>query len=775
MSDTPNDTTPPAQVAQYVQSESTNDSHNVTTTFADDTIGSTASIDKRAYSIHRKVGSGKEAPATDSISSFLERPNNAGSGTFTASDTGVIFSTDLNGSILSSLKKNRMAYIYGLRFDLKVTLQINADRFQAGRYIVGFLPYGGGYNASQINTWYAMHMANLTTITQLPHVEIDFAKQTHVTLEIPWTYTLPFVEYSTPGTGFTTPYGKLFIIPYVPLIPGGGGSSVPWTLWTSLQNVQLASVTVNQMDVGTKEAKQEDIGPVTQVLTRVAKATGVLGEIPILGPWASQVSWLSSIAARSASYMGWSKPTALAAPGRMHRQVLPFSGSSDVAAYPHTLGVMSTNSVQSHTGVGNTDYDEMSIDFIKNQYAYFTTVNWTTSITAGTTLQSLSHRLDDKYVIWSKGFATTPVCFLVNLFNYWRGGLIFRFKLVKTEFHRGRLMVAYSPYAFSLADSTFTYANSELVFREIIDVSTTSEFEVCVPYMIAKNWTLQTGNAGMLMLFVENALTAPPTVSNTVPIIIEVKGAPDLEFAAPLNTSLELYAPSTNQMADAYVVTPCIKLGVSSEYTDVTPFTMGEKVTSLRQLVKRMSGYSCSITSISAGNGIQLPGYATWVTTQGSTTAGALFRSNTGCDIINLVQGLYLFTTGSMRFMVYAKSAAQIGVDIEAIPTSSDAVKLVTSTSQAYNKTLIDPKIEGVVDIQLPVWQPGLARAFMDHMTGSNLATIINKVYGDACAATIRSIDATEVVPFQVYRAVGEDYNAFGWCGVPAMVLSTTT
>lgn len=776
MTDTPNETEPPSAVGQYVQHESTNDSHNITTTFADDTIGSSAHIENRSYSVHAKIGRGKQAPATDSISSFLERPSSAGSGVFTSSDTGVIFSADLNGTLLSTLKRNRMAYIYGMRFDLKFTLQINADRFQAGRYIMGFLPYGGGYTAAQRTAWYAMHMANLTTITQLPHVEIDFAKETHVTLTIPYTYTLSYLEYSTNSTTFKTPYGVLFIIPYYPLIPGSGGSQVPYTVWASLQAVQLASVSVNQMaSVGDKEAQAQDIGPLTSVLAKVSRATGVLGSIPVLGPWASQVSWLSEILASSASYMGWSKPTALAAPLRMHRQVLPFSGSSDVAAYPHTLGVMSTNSVISHTGVGNTEHDEMSIDFIKSQYAYISTINWTSANTAGTNLQTFGHRLDDKYVSWSKGFAATPICFLANLFTYWRGGIIFRFKLVKTEFHRGRLMVAYSPLSYATTDANFTYANSELIFREIIDISTTSEFEVCVPYMVAKNWTTQTATAGTMLLFVENQLTAPPTVSSTVPIIVEVKGASDLEFGAPTNTIMELYAPSTNQMADPYVATPCITLGVSSPQPDIAAYTMGEKVTSLRQLVKRMSGLFSSVSSIPASNSLQLPGYSVWVTTQAATTAGALSRPNTGCDIINLIQGLFLFTTGSMRFMVYAKSAAQLGVDIEASPTTTDPIRTVTTYYNWYNKTLVSPAIEGVIDIQLPVWQPGTARAFVDHITGSNIATPINTQYGDACAATIRSIDPAEVVPVSVYRTVGEDYNAFGWCGVPAMVLSTTT
>lgn len=776
---TPNDAAPITAVGSYITTPATDDSHGPTTKFADDTIGVDAHSGPREYATVNRYAQSRKAPATDRLVDYLSRPSVITSGSFTSSDSGVLYYTSV-ASVMNSLKSARLSNQQAIKFDLKFTLQVNADRFQCGRYILGILPMAGGApgGGNPNAAWYAMHMANLTTITQLPHVEIDLSKQTHATINYPFTYIAPALEFSAASPAFGCEYARVFIMPYSALVPGTGGSTADYTLWGSFENVELFSTTINQMgDISTKEAKAQNIGPISGPLAKFSVATGILGEIPLLGPYAQSVSWISDIMSRSAKAMGWSKPLNQEAPSRMIRQVLPFSAVSDVSDNGRPLGVMSTNSVVADPQIGNPKFDEMSIDFIKSRWAYYATLNWPVSSTSGTNLLSYDMDPSDFSTTWSKGFAMTPVCFLASYFGYWRGGLKFRFKIVKTEFHRGRLLIAFSPSSINKTSSTFTYGNTELVFREIVDISTTSEFEICVPYMIPRAWLASGQSMGRLMMFVENALTAPTSVANQVSIIVEVCGDDDFRVSCPIEyCPVDVYAPSTNQMADPYVATPCFKLGVSAPDVGVEAYTIGEEFTSLRQWIKRLDHLA-----VAAGNPLgtsaithTVRGYSHWCDTQAATTAGAINRPEMISNWFNVFAFFYQFNTGSVRIKMMSDVDTKQIAWVNSRP--SNFYNYTTSAGSNYQrtKTITPSTIEGVIDYQLPVWQPMLARSVIDHMEGSNLSSNINDQRGNVTSLNFSQPYQSGNVNYLMFRSAGDDYNMFNWVGIPALILSTT-
>lgn len=71
----------------------------------------------------------------------------------------------------------------------------------------------------------------------------------------------------------------------------------------------------------------------------------------------------------------------------------------------------------------------------------------------------------------------TPVAGLANVFAYYRGSLIFTFKLAKTRFHTGRLLIAFSPgtdIVDLLGNRSTTAVNSmtttNYLHREFVDI-----------------------------------------------------------------------------------------------------------------------------------------------------------------------------------------------------------------------------------------------------------------------------------------------------------------
>ena len=609
MSETRNDVAPPETSGTAEVRPTTDSSQNPTTKFADDSVGYDATL--AHLSVRDPFSKLITAPASQTIIDYLQRPSIITSGSFAATDAGILWIGDVT-ALFTPSKQPRITNIYTWRADFELTLQVNADRFQQGRYILGWLPIGGALapgitgNALQ---WRNMHTCNLTKITQLPHVEIDLATQTHVSLKIPYTSVYPMSTWSTTNASSDFGLGPVFIIPYSPLNPGSGGSSTcGYTLLGSFANVSLGAASVNQADDGSLEARAQKIGPISSVLRKVSMASSLFNDVPLIGGYARNVSWFAKVAAKSAAYWGFSKPLAIAAPTRVDRKVTAFNAVSDVAHYAKPLGISSENSVSFPSSVP-VDVDEMDISYIVSHPAYLASFTWTTALASGNILANVNVTPQGS-VTWSKGVVHTPLSFVHNQFYRWRGGIRYRFKMVKTAFHRGRLVVAFYP---GINGTAGTLSTSEMVFREIVDVSLTSEFEVCCPYLLPTPWRSAGQSMGVLHIYVLDPLVAPTTVSTSVTILMEVSADTDMQFAAPATWLYEPYCPSTAQAGgEEYTETPCFVLGpkASSPNDMLTAQTSGETVKSIRQLLKRNWHIGSSQAPVGGANYIQAFPYA---------------------------------------------------------------------------------------------------------------------------------------------------------------------
>jgi hypothetical protein len=656
---------------------------------------------------------------------------------------------------------------------------VNADRFQQGRYILGWCPLGGGYNSVDHvfkTAYYNSRFINLTTITQLPHVELDLAKQTSVTLKIPYSSIFPMLEWSSNAALPSAYLGDVFVFPYSALTPGSGGTSCAFTLWASLQNVTIGSASANQSgDMSTREAKAYGVGPISNVFGRISKASAILGPIPIVGEWARNVSWLSNLVAGSAAALGWSKPLNQEAPNRVSRTVNPYAANYDNTSTAKPLGLSSVNSVIPHNGVASTNADEMSFDFIKQQYAYLERFNWSVS----DPIQMPVYTKDVTYVQYtaaSKGRTYIPYSFIAQNFTKVRGGVRMRFKIVKTEFQRGRLLVTWSP---GKSGFTYSYARSEYVFREIVDISTTSEFEVCLPYLLPYPWVDPTTIIGTFKIFVENTLVAPTSVSNSVTILVEMAGLPDVEYANPTAWNAEPYLPSTSQMADAYVATPCIELGPNStvKIGDLAANTVGEVVSSVRQLVKTIQlmkpigGTNLAVGPVTTS--LKLSAYGWYPVTQAATTTGVLQRDFFNSDSINLWMGCYTYTTGSVRmsFVPIGGSAGMLLAGARPL-NGSTSMNNPAGNYDLFAKSFSPLWIEGAAEYQLPVWNATFARSVAAQIYSPTLGSYQTEPYTNTTGLYLSTYDPS--FSFSTWRTAGDDFHLSMYVGVPPVVFTTT-
>lgn len=744
--------------------------------FNDDTIGE-VSTPVGSSTVVSTLRSLVLTPGSRTIEDFLSKPSRLASGNLSASDTGKLFEIDPYLTLYNTGQKGgKLRGVYLIRADVVVTLQINAVRFQAGRYILAFMPSFG----SNDSTWtakYRMHTANLTTVTQLPHVEIDLAQQTHVTLRIPYvsayTHLLPGQTNSSSPIAF----GALFMVPYWPLIPGSADNLAPYTLWGHFENVELGSVALPQSgySIGQREAKQAGVGPVSAVAAKVQKTASVLGQIPFLAPATSMVSWLSGITGDVAKVWGFGKPLVQNAPERYHRSIVPYAAVTDQFVTSQPIGLVSTNEVVINNGAAGKEIDEMSFDFIKSTYAYVGNLNWLTSNTADTLLTTLAHRPANYSFGFGKGNVMTPVAFLQTFFKVWRGGLKFRFKLVKTEFHSGRLRISYSPNYQNNA-TVGSYSDVDMLHQEIVDIRDTSEFEVHIPYISPELYTSDGKVVGTLFIHVVDPLVAPSTVASNVPILVEVAGAPDLEFAIPSNNFWEPYSPVTPM--SGYSISEPITLGVvGGDHNIPSTIAIGEKITSFRQILRRLNPMTPTSLSIAIGDDLVVWPYMTSLVTQTTSNTGPLVRGEVYADLFSLVSSCYGLSSGGVVVRAGPLNSGSIYGVRMTLDTNVTAVQY--NTAGKFNpdgiRLVASGAVEGFLDMAVPSYHRLLARI------NSRQATNGSQVQPyDLGANTLRlelqNLTTTTVKDFTIVsRTLGEDGNFSFWLGVPPIVLTSTS
>jgi hypothetical protein len=208
---------------------------------------------------------------------------------------------------------------------------------------------------------------------------------------------------------------------------------------------------------------------------------------------------------------------------------------------------------------------------------------------------------------WGNVVYPTPGYMVASCFDFWRGDIIYRFKILCSQYHKGRLEFSWSPTGTpgSAGDTT------NKIYTKIVDISKCSDIEFRVPYMqntaykncnVFSSATLystsvaidgtSTNLNGVLTVKVVNKQTSPSASAN-ITILMYVKGADNLEFACPaqIDARQQLYAIQSGELDyDEDVETVPIAVKDSSPDPNLNLIYQGEKVSSLRSLLNR-AGY----------------------------------------------------------------------------------------------------------------------------------------------------------------------------------------
>ena len=557
----------------------------------------------------------------------------------------------------SSINKN--CDNYGLiRCDLKVKIMINASPFFYGHLLASYkplIPFNGG----QIDE---TSDGRLISMSQRPHLWIYPQESRGGEMSLPFFYHKNWLRIGVLQD--FVDMGQLNFSAGVPLRNSNGvtGDTIEYQVYAWASNVSMAAPTTGLAlqagDVPAKKKKGEskirkdgkvsrsqgagDVsykaktehapkmtvnsgsggsdeygkGPVSLVASAIASATGALSEVPVIGPYMTATSFVAKTAADVASYFGWSNPPVLSniAPFKD----LPFHGMAcpeiSTPVEKLTLDPKNELCIDSRT-VGLDGTDELSIESIVTRESHLEYFTWTDTTAPQTLLYSIAvspHNVK----LFGNGIYAVPMAHIAQMFQYWRGDIIFRFQVICTQYHRGRLIISWDPMRNIVGEP-----NTETVtYSRVYDIAQDRDFELRIPYVQALAWlrnrnnfySVQTATSnpagvttyspeldnGVMTVRVLNGLTAP-ALPSTVSVAVSVRGAPNLSFASPkaLSTQYSLFdiqsadVPSLDsQTVSDEEEKEIHNLGDPEDYVDKACLVyMGEAVKSLRPLLRRYS------------------------------------------------------------------------------------------------------------------------------------------------------------------------------------------
>lgn len=603
-----------------------------------------------------------------SIKDFLAKPQRVATITWTTArlQNDVLGTWRVGETLLANPYWMNKIQGFGLvRGRVVLRVQLTANPFQQGKVLTHFLPCEKDFSAIDVS-YVPMHNACIAAKRQQPCVELD-CRDTVAILEMP--YIAPSSWFNVKTGAYD--WGTFIISVLSPLATGAAGeSAVELTVYMSFEDFELTAPLVPQSggdsvkkkfkskafsaDQAAEELKNLQKGtPISSALKFGATVAGALGEIPVLSAIAKPAEWVLDAASGVAGWFGWAKPMNNVSSDVTALQYARYSATCDGVSNALPVSLRCDNKTSVTDKLSIRDHDEMSFDFLKSVETLIDTVDWTTGNLSGTSLYTKEMR---PALLYQAGTTTAaghtaawrcgpPIYYLANTLKLWRGGINVTIKIVKTDFHTGRLQLTWTP---GVATPVAPNLDSSLLsMREIIDIREGSEFTFKLPYMIATNYIDNTTSSGRLDVLVLNELRVPETAAGSVQLLMYYSGADDFEMQAPGWDAVSQYnlpfSPQSGEIASPELIGDVTAGPVTTEFAEQS---IGECFTSVKQLYSRNSFTYIRASPAGAGNGLLVWPWFASVPYVNATT-GALAGANVGGDIYSLLSPLYAFYKGS--------------------------------------------------------------------------------------------------------------------------------
>lgn len=423
--------------------------------------------------------------------------------------------------------------------DIELKIHVNSNKFQVGQLMCSF-QYMEKFDGNPLTSVYSR--------CQLPHVLINAGASNEATLTIPYKFVQPYLFTAQRSKMMDCLYiGSFKIHVVVPLAVGEKGpKDCGLSIFARLPNSEF----VGMCDGGIQF--EMEAAAAAMVAAEVYNRT--IGDTNCDNP-TNNVNPQYFIPTGTHS---WCNGT-----GTVDRlQSLRLDGSTS------SVGRSGIDNSETSIGVPCRTFGMLnhfkweSVDTTKNKVGY---VLWDCDVNAQIDL-SKCKKFDSSTDLDS--YCLPPVSVVAGLYKCWRGSLEFKFDIIASQFHTGRLLCVYIPGAYGdkiakMDKLLYKARNCPSIEFSLQDATS---FTFTVPYISQSPWWARkyTGphkyseraSPSKLLIFILNPLIPMESVVNKVTIVPYVRAGPDFEVCIPVQPSIGLSDCIINNVARGELVYP---------------------------------------------------------------------------------------------------------------------------------------------------------------------------------------------------------------------------
>nr|AWK77844.1 nonstructural polyprotein [Darwin bee virus 8] len=654
------------------------------------------------------------------------------------------------------------------KFNWNLKFQINGTRFHSGQLMASFDPFFQAldtYTPGNARTFDAVYA------TGLPNVKLNASSNQPVEMVIPYVHPRNFMTTNSTSTDLL---GRIRISVLNPLRLAEGASSqlsVTVYLYATDPSVHVPIYRHQYLPTVVYAEQSMDVSALLGSMKQ--QGADIFGNLST-GNFGGAIKSASPLLKFGMDLLGLDYPA---------RVVHPQSHINPLGVMAHGKGVDQSYRLALNPNSGHvaepeqtgTTRDECDIDYIKKVPMLFRQVVWRDDQKSGDLLTkfpvtcNIACQTDD--FDRSEETSNTYLSYLSNLFAYWRGSLDYNLELVSTQFHTGRLLIAFVPNHIS-TDPTLTQAYS--CPYVVVDLQETSNVQITIPFTSAIIWkTTQITNTtandenivGQVYIFVLNPLVRPSNVASAVEFNLYISAGDDFKFAVPranlmnpryfhvdaVEQSMALDRMSTR--TSTISENPAISTAFGSPLVPEKNY-FGEEF-SLLDLSKRYSYLKEGALSVSVGPNSsfllapQLTDYP--YSDQYVPGDGAVNTT------LSSVQSLFACWTGSLRLKFatnlardtkYWLTATHVPLSIKNLGTRAGAGFALQRTNLAQNSAL---------EVEFPCYVPYSFVLAQGAYVGGTVAPA--EIGECVLNSNVASDDTTAILT--TYMAAGDDYRPF--------------
>lgn len=443
-----------------------------------------------------------------------------------------------NPRVFEKLKNFR-----NLRGDLKIKLVVNGNPFYYGSYIMYYHPlHTVDSRTSQNNS-----LQGIIQFSQMPHIYIDPCEGTGGEITVPYFYNKDAMNIIDRDW---QEMGQIVIRTIFPLQHANDNTEpIDVAIFAMAQNVVLSTPT-SRVPV---ENQADEYGKPSFVAHSIAKSAGWFTHIPVIGKYARATQMLFENAGDIASLFGYSRPRVVEEAVNM--RIRPGS-SLAVVNVPDNIGSLALDAKKEVTidprVVGLVSSDEMAIQPIAMRESFLTVFPWNENAAPEQHLFSVRVNPVQGDLTTTGDHYITPAAFTSLPFKFWRGTMRYRFNIIASKYHRGRLKFVWDP-EFNGDQSGSNYNSNYITVVDInqqkditLDIGWGSNFSYLeVGGLVMPKFSTSAFNSpsmfanGTLSVFVVNSLTSPGPTNSDAAVAVFTSACDDYEVACPDSVFLE--------------------------------------------------------------------------------------------------------------------------------------------------------------------------------------------------------------------------------------------